>query len=104
MVQMGLSNLPVRAIRTQIASAVDLIIQIGRLRDGSRKLLAISEICGLEGDVITMNDVFTFEFEGDDQQGRIQGSWVSPKVRPGFWDRLEYFGLANAWMQALQEA
>ena len=98
------ANLPLRAIRTQIASAVDLIIQIGRLRDGSRKLLSITEVCGLEGEVITMNDVFAFEFEGDDSQGKVKGSWVSPKVRPGFYDRLEYFGLANAWMQALQES
>jgi len=104
MVQMGVANLPVRAIRTQIASAVDLIVQIGRLRDGSRKLLSISEICGLEGDVITMNDVYSFEFEGEDAQGKVKGSWVSPRVRPGFYDRLEYFGLANAWMQALQES
>ncbi len=103
MVQMGLANLPVRAIRTQIASAVDLIIQIQRMRDGGRRLLAISEICGLEGDVITMNDIFTFEYLGEDATGRIQGRWVSAGIRPGFYDRLEYFGLGEAWMRALQE-
>jgi pilus assembly protein CpaF len=103
MVQMGLANLPVRAIRTQIASAIDLIIQIGRMRDGGRRLLAISEICGLEGDVITMNDVFTFEYEGEDSSGRIRGRWVTPAIRPGFYDRLAYFGLGEAWMRTLQE-
>lgn len=103
MVQMGISSLPVRAIRTQIAGAVDLIIQIGRMRDGGRRLLAISEVCGLEGDVITMNDVFTFEYQGEDDTGRIRGRWVTPAIRPGFYDRLAYFGLGEAWMRALQE-
>jgi pilus assembly protein CpaF len=103
MVQMGLANLPVRAIRTQIASAVDLIVQIGRMRDGGRRLLAISEICGLEGDVITMNDVFNFEYEGEDPTGRLKGRWTTPAIRPGFYDRLAYFGLGEAWMRALQE-
>ena len=103
MVQMGLSNLPLRAIRTQIASAVDLIIQIGRMRDGGRRLLAISEVCGLEGEVITMNDVFTFEYLGDDPSGRIRGRWVTPAIRPGFFDRLSYFGLGEAWLEALQD-
>ncbi len=104
MVQMGFGSLPLRAIRTQIASAVDLIIQIGRMRDGGRRLLAISEVCGLEGDVITMNDVFAFEYDGDDPAGRIRGRWVTPATRPGFMDRLTYFGLGEAWMRALQEA
>jgi pilus assembly protein CpaF len=104
MVQMGQQNLPVRAIRTQIASAIDIIIQIERMRDGGRRVVAISEICGLEGDVITMNDIFVFEYLGDDPSGRIRGRWVTPGVRPGFQDRLEYFGLAHAWMQALGEA
>jgi pilus assembly protein CpaF len=104
MVQMGIANLPLRAIRTQIASAVDLIIQIGRMRDGGRRVLGISEVCGLEGDVITMNDVFAFEYGGEDPSGRIQGRWVTPAIRPGFYDRLAYFGLGEAWMQALQEA
>ncbi|MCO6419228.1 CpaF family protein [Siccirubricoccus sp. KC 17139] len=103
MVQMGLANLPLRAIRTQIAGAVDLIIQIQRMRDGGRRLLAISEICGLEGDVITMNDVFTFEYQGEDSGGRLMGRWVTPAIRPGFYDRLAYFGLGEAWMHALQE-
>jgi pilus assembly protein CpaF len=104
MVQMGQANLPVKAIRTQIASAIDLIIQIERMRDGGRRVSAISEICGLEGDVITMNDIFVFEYLGDDPTGRVQGRWVTPGVRPGFQDRLEYFGLGHAWMQALAEA
>ena len=65
MVQMATVNLPARAIRTQIASAVDLIIQIERMRDGVRRISQISDICGMEGEVITMNDVASFEFEGE---------------------------------------
>jgi pilus assembly protein CpaF len=104
MVQMGIASLPPRAIRTQIAGAVDLIIQIQRMRDGGRRVTQVSEICGLEGDVITMNEVFTFELDGEDAAGRLQGHWVTPALRPGFMDRLEYFGLAEAWMRALREA
>ncbi|WP_027133146.1 CpaF family protein [Geminicoccus roseus] len=101
MVQMGMASLPVRAIRTQIASAVDIIVQIQRMRDGGRRVIQVSEVAGLEGDVITMNDVFSFEFSGEDRSGRITGRWVTPGMRPGFFDRLEYFGLGDAWMRAL---
>ena len=64
MVQMASVNLPPRAIRTQIVSAIDLIIQIERMRDGVRRVTQISEICGMEGDIITMNDVASFEYRG----------------------------------------
>jgi pilus assembly protein CpaF len=104
MVQMGSMSLPVRAIRVQIASAVDLIIQIERMRDGGRRVSQVSEVVGMEGDVITMNDVFTFEYLGDDAAGRIVGRWNPGGMRPSFQDRLNYFGLLDAWMQAMQEA
>ncbi|MFC0387097.1 CpaF family protein [Muricoccus vinaceus] len=101
MVQMGQNNLPSRAIRTQIASAVDLIVQVERMRDGGRRVSQVAEVCGLEGEVITMNDVFAFEYQGDDENGRIRGRWVTPGIRPGFFDRLEYFGLGDAWLRAV---
>jgi pilus assembly protein CpaF len=104
MVQMGQSNLPSRAIRTQIASAVDLIVQVARMRDGGRRVLQVAEVCGLEGEVVTMNDVFAFEYQGEDPGGRIRGRWVTPALRPGFSERLDYFGLGEAWMAALREA
>jgi pilus assembly protein CpaF len=104
MVQMGTSNLPHSAIRRQIAGALDLIIQIERMRDGQRRITAISEVCGLEGDTITMNDVFSFEFTGEDPSGRIVGRYVTPRLRPGFLDRLRYFGVDHAWTEALQSA
>ncbi len=103
MVQMGHYNLPLRAIRTQIASALDLIIQIQRMRDGVRRITQITEVCGLEGDVITTNDIMAFEFDREDAQGRIIGRYVSPHGRPGFLPRLEYVGLDRAWMAAIGE-
>ncbi|WP_342452914.1 CpaF family protein [Pararoseomonas indoligenes] len=103
MVQMGQTSLPSRAIRTQIASAVDLIVQVERMRDGGRRVSQVSEVAGLEGDIITMNEVFTFEYEGEGTDGRIRGRWTSPGMRPGFYDRLEYFGLGEAWMRAVRE-
>jgi pilus assembly protein CpaF len=104
MVQMGSMALPVRAIRTQIAGAVDIIVQIERMRDGVRRVSQVSEICGLEGDVITMNDVFAFEFEGEGPDGRLRGRWTGSGNRPAFIERLRYFGLDRAWMEAVQGA
>jgi len=102
MVQMATVNLPARAIRTQIASAVDLIIQIERMRDGVRRISQISDICGMEGEVVTMNDVASFEFEGESATGRIIGRFHTNGARPSFATRLSYFGLENAWMDALK--
>ncbi|MGG5817318.1 CpaF family protein [Falsiroseomonas sp. HW251] len=104
MVQMATANLPHDAIRTQIASAIDLIIQIERQRDGQRRVVAVSEVVGLEGEVITMNDIFTFEYEGEDYSGKIQGRYNTHKHRPSFESRLHYFGLFDAWMDALNRA
>jgi pilus assembly protein CpaF len=104
MVQMGTANLPMRAIRVQIASAVDLIVQIERMRDGGRRVTQISEVIGMEGDVIMLHDVFTFHYLGDDSTGRIFGRWESTAVRPAFSDRLAYFGQLDAWLRALQSA
>jgi pilus assembly protein CpaF len=103
MVQMGSFGLPVKAIRTQIASALDMIIQIERMRDGTRRVIQVSEVRGLEGEVITMNDLVTFEYEGEDSQGRIRGRYRAAGIRPGFVSRLEYFGLDRAWFAALEE-
>jgi pilus assembly protein CpaF len=102
MVQMATVNLPARAIRTQIAAAVDLIIQIERMRDGVRRISQISDICGMEGDVITMNDVAMFEYEGESTTGSIVGHYRTTGTPPSFATRLTYFGLEKAWMDALQ--
>ena len=72
-------DLPVRAIREQVAGAVDLVIQQARLKDGSRRVVAISEVVGMESDVITMQDIFTFNYgAGRDENGRFRGGWSAP--------------------------
>jgi pilus assembly protein CpaF len=85
MVLMAGVDLPVRAIREQVAGAVDLVIQQARLKDGSRRITAISEVAGLESDIITMQDLFTFDYAaGRDEQGRFKGTLVSTGLRPKF--------------------
>jgi pilus assembly protein CpaF len=103
MVQMGQPNLPLRAIRTQIVSAVDLIIQLERMRDGVRRISQVTEVIGLEGDVVTMNDIFQFEYDGENPDGTIKGRFKVSHIRPAFWSRLQYFNLDRAWSAALEE-
>ncbi len=87
MVLMAGMDLPVRAIREQIAGALDLIVHMARLRDGSRKVIQISEITGMEGDVVTMQDLFVFEHEGFDEMGRIRGRLRPTGLRPKCYER-----------------
>ncbi len=103
MLQMANVHLPVRAIRSQIVSALDLIVQVQRMRDGVRRLIQITEISGLEGDVITTNDIVKFEFKEDDKDGRIVGTYAAPHPFPAFLDRLTYFGFERAWTEATRE-
>ena len=101
MVQMGNMGLPAAAIRTQIVSAVDLIVQVARQRDGGRRVVQVTEICGMEGEVVIMNDVFRLETTGERPDGRLTGRYVASRARPGFTDRLAAFGLVDPWMAAL---
>jgi len=87
MVLMAGMDLPVRAIREQIAGAIDIIVHMARLRDGTRKVMQISEITGMEGDVITMQDLFVFEHEGFDEMGRIRGRLRPTGLRPKCYER-----------------
>ena len=87
-------DLPVRAIREQISSAVDCIVQLQRLRDGSRRITHISEVVGMEGDIITLQDVFLFDFgAGVDDQGRYRGQLKPTGVRPKFAEKLADNGI-----------
>jgi pilus assembly protein CpaF len=87
-------DLPVRAIREQMASAIDLIIQIARLRDGSRRVTHITEVQGMEGDVITLQDIFLFDFSaGVDDQGRYRGVLKATGIRPKFAEKLVAQGI-----------
>ncbi|GEL77982.1 CpaF family protein [Tenuibacillus multivorans] len=82
-------ELPIKAIRDQISGAIDLIIQQSRLKDGSRKIVKITEVQGLEGDVIVLQDIFEFEQTGVDSEGKIQGHLVPTGVRPKFFDQIQ---------------
>ena len=93
MVAMGATNLPERAIRHQIASAIQLVIQQTRLSDGSRRVTSISEITGMEGDVITMQEIFLFEKLGITQEGKVVGRFRATGVRPKCGERLRAAGV-----------
>jgi len=88
MVSMTGLNIPPRAVRQQIASAIDVVIQLSRLADGSRRLLSLQEITGMEGETVTMQEIFCFEQQGVGAEGRIQGEIVPTGIRPRFADRL----------------
>lgn len=94
MVLMAGVDLPVRAIREQVAGAVDLIIQQTRLKDGSRRIVAITEVVGMEGEVVTLQDIFTFDFSaGRDENGRFRGQMVPTGIRPKFTQDLADLGI-----------
>jgi pilus assembly protein CpaF len=93
MIAMASLNLPERAMRQQIASAVNVVIQVSRLGDGTRKLMQISEIVGMEGEVITMQDIFMYDRQGMDEDGRVMGRFKATGIRPKFADRLQSYGI-----------
>jgi pilus assembly protein CpaF len=93
MIMMGGLELPMKAMRQQIASAIDLIIQGNRLQGGPRKVTSITEVMGMEGDVVIMQDIFRFKQMGIDQNGRATGQFEATGVRPGFVPRLEAAGI-----------
>jgi pilus assembly protein CpaF len=107
MVLMAGMDLPVRAVREQISSAVDLVVQLARLRDGSRRVVQIAEVIGMEGDTVTMQDLYAFDYRaGRDAYGRFTGELRSTGLRPSFLDQLgeqgipvqpELFGIGGQW-------
>jgi pilus assembly protein CpaF len=101
MVGMGGINLPSKAVRTQIASAVHLIVQISRMRDGIRRVTHVTEIAGMEGDVIITQELFHFEFQGEDEKGRLIGEFKSSGLRPHFIQQAAYYGLDKALLEAM---
>lgn len=94
LVLMAGMDLPLRAIREQVASAVDLIIQVSRLRDGSRRVTHVTEVQGMEGEVVTLQDAFLFDYSaGVDQHGRFLGKPIPTGIRPRFLDRFSELGI-----------
>jgi pilus assembly protein CpaF len=101
MIGMAGINLPSRAVRTQIASAIQMICQVNRMRDGQRRITHIMEVVGMEGDIITTQELFTYQFQGEGSDGKLRGSFVSSGIRPAFLPRAEYFGLDRALLEVI---
>jgi pilus assembly protein CpaF len=101
MIGMAGINLPSRAMRTQIASAVHLICQVQRMRDGGRRVSHITEVVGMEGEIITTQDLFTFQFQGEGTDGKLKGAFLPSGIRPAFLPRAEMFGLDKALMEVI---
>lgn len=93
MILMSGFELPIKAMRQQISSAVDLIIQANRLQGGPRKITHITEICGMEQETVVMQDIFKYDQQGVDENGRATGRFISTGIRPTFMDRLESAGV-----------
>ncbi len=105
MITMGGFQLPIKTIREMLASSIDVIVQTARLRDGSRRITQITEIVGIEGDVITTQDIMVYDILGEDASGRIKGRHRSTGVgKPRFWERARYFGEDERLARALDAA
>ena len=105
MITMGGFSLPAKTIREMIVGSVDVIVQATRLRDGSRRITRITEVIGMEGDVIVTQDLIVYEMDGEDAQGNIIGEHKSTGIaRPAFWERARYFNLEKDLAEALDEA
>jgi pilus assembly protein CpaF len=94
-------NLPSRAVRNQISSALDLVVQVSRMRDGIRRITNITEVMGMEGDVITTQELFAFDVEGEGADGRLIGQFRSSGLRPAFAPKAAYFGLEKALYETM---
>ncbi len=93
MVLMAGMDLPARAIREQVASAIDVFIQVTRMQDGSRRVSHVTEVAGMEGDMITLQDIFLFNLDHVDDDGKVHGKMEATGIRPGFLKKFEIFGI-----------
>jgi pilus assembly protein CpaF len=94
-------NIPPKAVRHQIATALDMIVQVSRMRDGIRRVTQITEIVGMEGEVVTTQELFHYEPTGEDAQGRLVGKFVSSGLRPHCLPKAAYFGLDTALLEVM---
>ncbi len=101
MVAMSGVKLPSEAVRAQIAAAIQLIVQISRMRDGMRRVVRITEVVGVETGVITTQDLFHYEFKGEGRDGNLTGEFMCSGLRPHFMPRVEYYGLDRALLEAM---
>jgi pilus assembly protein CpaF len=103
MIGMAGTNLPSHAVRTQIAAAVHMVLQVSRMRDGVRRVTSITEITGMQGDEITTQELFAYKFEGEDSDGNLLGRFESFGLEPYFMARAEYYGLGGMLREAIGE-
>lgn len=104
MITMGGFSLPAKTIREMIVGSVDVVVQASRLRDGSRRIMGVTEVMGLEGDTIVLQDILKYEIEGEDDDGKIIGRHRGTGIgRPKFWDRAQYYNLERDLATALDE-
>ena len=101
MVLMASANLPLRALRAQIASAINLIVQIERMRDGIRRVERICEISGMEGEIVSTRDIFTFNFKGENRDGIIEGAFEQSKLRPDLAAKAAQHGLEKQLLSSV---
>ena len=102
MITMGGFSLPAKTIREMIVGSVDVVVQASRLRDGTRKIVSITEVMGLEGEVIVTQDIMKFEVDGEDEHGKIKGAHRGLGVgRPRFWERARYYNMERELADAL---
>jgi pilus assembly protein CpaF len=105
MITMGGYNLPSKTIREMVVGAIDVIVQAARLRDGSRRITHVTEVIGLEGDVVITQDLFLYEIQGEDESGRVRGRHVSTGIsRPAFWERARYYNREQELLEAIEAA
>jgi pilus assembly protein CpaF len=100
MVMMGDIKIPKEAISRQIADSVDLIVQVKRLRDGSRRVTNITEVCGMEGPIIVTQELFKFEYLDETEEGKIIGEYRSLGLRPHTLEKAKGFGFDSALLEA----
>src|SRR5262249_14129601 len=101
MVLMAAANLPLRALRAQIASAINIIVQIERMRDGIRRVERICEISGMEGEIVSTRDIFTFKYNGERRDGFIGGTFEPSRLRPDLAAKAGQYGLEKQVLESV---
>jgi pilus assembly protein CpaF len=104
MVQMGSLSMPVPVVRAQIVGAVDMIVHVGRNRDGVRRIMQVTDVAGLENGTVVMNDLFRLVFDGQDSRGRLLSRYEVSNIRPSFQEKLEYCQMDGLWNATLAES
>jgi pilus assembly protein CpaF len=97
-------NLPIASVRQQIASAVNVILHVQRLRDGSRKIVSIAEVTGMEGEVITLHELITYQSSGlDPVNGKVLGKFKASKLQPRFFDKICEYGFEQKYIELMEK-